>query len=84
MTDILEQITKVRQKLRRLTIEGTLNQKPFATGMYRFSMFMISYYSRVSHDLKYALERTTFPLNQFYVVVVTLFTRICRFQGPCS
>ena len=72
MTDILEQITKVRQKLRRLTIEGTLNQKPFATGMYRFSMFMISYYSRVSHDLKldydsFMIVQTVVSHNLYYL-----------------
>ena len=27
-------------------------QKPFAEGMYRFSMFMIDYYSRVRENLK--------------------------------
>ena len=49
---ILKEIDKVRQKLKTGVTDQILHQKPFAEGMYRFSMFMISYYSRVRENLK--------------------------------
>ncbi len=52
MNSILREIDKVRQKLKRGATETLLSKKPFADGMYRFSMFMINYYSRVRQDLK--------------------------------
>jgi hypothetical protein len=52
MDSILKEIDKVRQKLRRGTTDTLLQQKSFAEGMYRFSMFMIDYYSRVREHLK--------------------------------
>jgi hypothetical protein len=52
MESILKEIDKVRLKLRRGATDTLLLKKPFAEGMYRFSMFMISYYSRVRQDLK--------------------------------
>ena len=52
MEEILKEIDKVRQKLKKGPADTLLLQKPFAQGMYRFSMFMIGYYSRVKDNLK--------------------------------
>ena len=52
MTDILRQIDKARQKIKKGVADKLLMQKPFAEGMYRFSMFMIDYYARVRENLK--------------------------------
>ena len=65
MTDILEQISKVRQRLKRTAVDIILSQKPFAKGMYSFSMFMISYYSRVGQNLK--LDYDSFMVVQTVV-----------------
>ncbi len=50
--NILKNIEKVRDKIKRGPADVLLSQKPFADGMYRFSMFMIDYYSRVRKKLK--------------------------------
>ena len=52
MANILKEIDKVRQKLKDGATDTLLHQKPFAEGMYRFSMFMINYYARVREHLK--------------------------------
>ena len=52
MEEILKQISRVRLKLKKGPADTLLMQKPFAIGMYRFSMFMISYYSRVRRNLR--------------------------------
>ena len=52
MTSILKEIDRVRQKLKDGATDTLLHQKPFAEGMYRFSMFMINYYARVREYLK--------------------------------
>ena len=52
MESLLKEIDKVRQKLKQGIADTLLLQKPFAQGMYRFSMFMVSYYSRVREKLK--------------------------------
>ena len=51
MSSILKQIDKVRQKLKKGPTDMLLMQKPFAHGMYRFSMFQINYYLRVREQL---------------------------------
>ena len=56
MNSILQEINKVRQKLKRGVADTLLSQKPFAQGMYSFSMFMISYYFRVRESLKIDYE----------------------------
>ena len=49
MTDILN---KIKESIKEGTAENFLNsKKPFAAGMYRFSMFVISYYARVRQQL---------------------------------
>ena len=45
-------INKARQKLKKGPGGIFLTQKPFAPGMYRWLMFIISYYSRVKEALK--------------------------------
>jgi hypothetical protein len=65
MHDILKQISKVRRKLKRNKVDSLLSQKPFAKGMYIFSMFQISYYSRVLRDLK--LDYDSFIIIQTVV-----------------
>ena len=52
MENILNQLNKVRQKLKNYSVDSFLAQKPFALGMYQFSIFMITYYSRVKNKLK--------------------------------
>ena len=65
MNDILRQIDKVRQKIKKGVADKLLMQKPFAEGMYRFSMFMIDYYSRVRENLK--LDYDSFMIVQTVV-----------------
>jgi len=45
------EIKSLRQKIRMVTNQFQQN-KPFALGMYSFTMFMINYYSRVQEKLK--------------------------------
>jgi len=52
MEKTIKDINKARQKLKKGSGEIFLNQKPFAPGMYRWLMFIISYYSRVREALK--------------------------------
>ena len=52
MENILKQISKARDSIKKGPANTMLMQKPFAEGMYRFSMFMINYYSRVRSKLK--------------------------------
>jgi len=65
MNDILRQIDKVRQKIKKGVADKLLMQKPFAEGMYRFSMFMIDYYARVRENLK--LDYDSFMIVQTVV-----------------
>ena len=65
MEAILKEIDKVRQKLKKGPADTLLLQKPFAQGMYRFSMFMIGYYSRVKDNLK--LDYDSFMIIQTVV-----------------
>jgi len=74
MTGILRQIDKARQKIKKGVADKLLMQKPFAEGMYRFSMFMIDYYARVRENLKMdydsfmivqtAVSHTLYQLNK--------------------
>ena len=52
MKKFFKQIDLVREKIKSGPANILLSQKPFADGMYRFSMFIISYYSRVREELK--------------------------------
>ena len=52
METILKQINRVRETIKRGPADTMLMQKPFAEGMYVFSMFIINYYSRVKTKLK--------------------------------
>lgn len=65
MSDILKQIDKVRQQLKRGVADKLLMQQPFAEGMYRFSMFIIDYYARVRDNLK--LDYDSFMIIQTVV-----------------
>ena len=47
-----KEIRSLRQKIRKGSADQLLLIKPFASGMYGFVMFMISYYSRVREQLK--------------------------------
>ncbi len=60
--DILKDIEKVRQKLKS---EGNIKKTPFAKGMYRFSMFMLDYFTRVKKDLD--LDYESFMIIQTVV-----------------
>ena len=65
MKTILKEIDKVRHKLKSGIASTLLMQKPFAEGMYRFSMFMIDYYARVRENLK--LDYDSFIIIQTVV-----------------
>ena len=65
MEGLVKEINKVRQKLKAGPANTLLLQKPFAQGMYRFSMFMINYYSRVRANLK--LDYDSFMIVQTVV-----------------
>ena len=65
MEGILKEINKVRQKLKAGSANTLLMQKPFAQGMYRFSMFMINYYNRVRKNLN--LDYDSFMIIQTVV-----------------
>ena len=51
MENILKEISKVREIIKKGPADTLLMQKPFAEGMYIFSMFIIDYYSRVRSKL---------------------------------
>jgi len=50
--NFIKDIEKIREKIKKGPADTLLSQKPFADGMYRFSMFIINYYTRVKKDLK--------------------------------
>jgi len=60
--DISRDIEKVRQKIKS---EGTVAKKPFAVAMYRFSMFMLDYFTRVKKELN--LDYESFMIIQTVV-----------------
>ena len=65
MESIIKQINKARESIKRGPAETMLMQKPFAEGMYIFSMFIINYYSRVRSKLK--LDYDSFIIIQTVV-----------------
>lgn len=65
MSDILKEINKVRTKIKKGPADTLFLQKPFLSGMYRFSMFMIDYYARVRKNLK--LDYDSFMIIQTVV-----------------
>ena len=65
MEGLLKEINKVRQKLKSESANALLMQKPFAQGMYRFSMFIINYYTRVRKNLN--LDYDSFMIIQTVV-----------------
>jgi len=65
MTNILKEIDKVRNKIKKGVSNKMMQQKPFAQGMYRFSMFMIDYYSRIKKEL--GLDYDSFMIVQTVV-----------------
>ena len=65
MESILKEIDKVRQKLKKGATDTLLLKKPFALGMYHFSMFILNYYSRVREQLK--LDYDSFMIVQTVV-----------------
>jgi len=52
MESLLTEINQIRQKIKKRAIDKSELQKPFAEAMYSFSMFMITFYSRVRLHLK--------------------------------
>ena len=65
MESFVKQINKVRETIKKGPANIMLMQKPFAEGMYAFSMFMINYYSRVRVNLK--LDYDSFMIIQTVV-----------------
>jgi hypothetical protein len=60
--NILRDIKKIRKKIKS---EGTVARKPFAMAMYRFSMFILDYFTRVRKDLN--LDYESFMIIQTVV-----------------
>ena len=52
MKSLAREINKVRETIKKGPADTLLMQKPFAQGMYVFSMFIINYYSRVRMKLE--------------------------------
>ena len=52
MKSLVREINKVRETIKKGPADTLLMQKPFAQGMYVFSMFIINYYSRVRMKLE--------------------------------
>jgi len=52
MENILKQIDKARESIKKGPADTLQLYKPFAIGMYRFAMFMIDYYARVREQIK--------------------------------
>ena len=52
MVNIIKETNKARESIKKGPADNLFLQKPFARGMYAFSMFMINYYSRVRVKLK--------------------------------
>ena len=52
MENILKQIDKARESIKKGPADTPLLHKPFAIGMYHFAMFVIRYYARVREQLK--------------------------------
>ncbi len=51
MSRLEHDVKKVREQIKKGPADTLISQKPFADGMYHFSMFMIGYYSRVKKEL---------------------------------
>ena len=51
MESIIKELSRVRETIKKGPADTLLIQKPFAEGMYIFSMFIIDYYSRVRSKL---------------------------------
>lgn len=62
MVSIFEEARIIRNKIKKGPANKMLMQKPFAEGMYLFTMFIISYYSRVREKLK--LDYDSFMIVQ--------------------
>ena len=62
MVKILKKIERIRYSIKKGPADMLLLQKPFAIGMYRFTMFMMTYYSRVRGRLK--LDYDSFMIIQ--------------------
>ena len=62
MVKILKKIERIRDSIKKGPADMLLLQKPFAIGMYRFTMFMMTYYSRVRGRLK--LDYDSFMIIQ--------------------
>jgi len=72
MSSIANEVDKVRKELKRGPADTLLLQKPFAIGMYQFSMFMISYYVRVKKELQidydsFMIIQTTVSTNLYHL-----------------
>ena len=60
-----KEIKKIRGKLKKGPTNRFVVQKPFADAMYRFSMFIISYYARVREQLE-------IDYDSFMIIQVTV------------
>ena len=72
MEKFLKETDKARNKLKKGPEDTTLSQKPFADGLYRFSMFMIDYYSRARKEIKidydsFIIIQTTVSHSLYYL-----------------
>jgi len=60
-----KEIGKIRNSLKKGTVNDLLKEKPFAIAMYRFSMFVIEYYLRVK-------DQIGIDYDSFMIVQVTV------------
>lgn len=73
MDSIIKQIDKVRDSIKRGPANAMLMQKPFAEGMYMFSMFIINYYSRVR-------ERLKIDYDSFIIIQTVVAQKLYQFK----
>ena len=76
-----DNLSEIKKFLEDRASDNTLHEKPFAMGMYRFSMFMISYYARVRDQLN--LNYDSFMIIQT-VVSHTLYHLSKNKNSPTS
>ena len=60
-----KEIGKIRNKLKKGSVNHLLKEKPFAIAMYRFSMFVIEYYLRVKDQI--GIDYDSFMIMQVTV-----------------
>jgi len=74
---IKKELGKIKNNLKKGPVNKLLMQKPFAEGMYRFSMFIIDYYNRVRKQLR-------IDYDSFMIIQVTVSHHLYSFNKKTS